>query len=218
MNAERHIRKMNRILAEIGENPPYRWIYSESSEFKRAMRVINEDGSLAYAYRCPCGVNVSVHSPECIAGQLIVAEPVYEIRKTDLDLVDQWVLCCLQIPMSEYEWRETFGTRLPYPQNGTWAPVQTETRTVAMPPGTLPGENFTIACVRGRQRSREIPMCDLVNAQESREQRKEDRRKKNIRERLTDVLPVNPNPGARGGSVLVFSEPPQKTGENLVTL
>lgn len=208
MSIDRHIRKMNRLLlAELGENPLYRWIHSESPDFMRAMRITNEDGTLPFDYRCPCGLNASVHSPECIAGQLVVAEPVWEIRKTDLDLIDSWVLCCLQIPMSEHEWTQTFGTRLPYPKNGTWAPVQTETRTVAMPPGTLPGENFTMACIRGRQRSREIKMCDIANAHDYREQRKDEQRKKHIRERIAEALPVNPNPGTRGGSVLVFSEP-----------
>lgn len=238
MSLDRHIRKLNRLLlAELGENPLYRWIYSESPDFMRAMRLMDDEGKLLFDYRCPCGLNVAVHSASCSppadqadedglvpwypapATSLIVAEPKWEIRKTDPGLNDQWVLCCLQIPMSEHEWQEMFGARLPYPSNGTWAPVATETRTVAMPPGTLPGENFTMACIRGRQRSREIKMCDIANAHYSREERKDEDRKKHIRERLTDVLPVNPNPGTRGGSVLVFSEPATaKTGESLVTL
>jgi hypothetical protein len=245
MSAERHIRKMNRLLlAELGENPLYQWIHSESAEFKRAMRVVDDAGKPEFDFRCPCGLNVSVHSAACspptmqpnwdredgepemelraaTTSSLVVAEPKWEIRKTDPALVDQWVLCCLQIPMSEHEWKQTFGTRLPYPKNGTWAPVETETRIVAMPPHTLPGENFTMACIRGRQRSREIKASDIANAFHSREQKKDEQRQEKIRYRISDALPVNPYPGTRSGNVSlpeVVFRPKRQPGENLVTL
>ena len=202
MNAERHIRRLNRLLiAELGQNPPYQWIHSESAEFLRPMRAMDEDGNLKWDYRCPCGKNVKVHLPECVVAGLVVVEPVYAIRKIDPTLNDQWVLCCLQVPMSEAEWVQTFGSKLPYPANGSWAPVCTETRTVAMAPGCLPGENFTMAAIRGRQRSREIPERDIANATVERDKRKDEKRRTHIRERLYDVLPVNPDPGKRGGSV-----------------
>ena len=207
MSAERHIRKLNRLLiAELGDNPPYRWIHSESAEFLRAMRLTDEAGNPEWDYVCPCGRNVSVHSPECVAGHLVIAVPVWEYRKTDPFLEDQWVLCCLQPPPSEHDWTQMFGTLLPYPKNGSWAPVATETRTVAMVPGALPGENFTLAICNARRKTREIKMCDIANAQHYREQKKDADRQWNIRKRIADVLPVNPNPGKRGGSVLVFSE------------
>lgn len=201
MNAERHIRKLNALLAAELGNPPYRWIYSESAEFKRPMRAMNEDGELEWNYRCPCGLNVRVHSPECVAGMLVVVEAVWEARKTDPELVNQWVLCCLQEPMPEDEWMRVFGSVLPYPSNGSWAPVGTETRTIAMEAGVLPGENFTMAIIRGRQRSRAIPDCDIANAAASRDQKREADRRQHIRERIHDVLPVNPDPGKRGGSL-----------------
>src|SRR4051812_800852 len=116
MNAERHMARMNDLLlAELGENPLYRWIHSESADFKRAMRCIEDHtGALIWDYRCPCGLNVSVHSVVCVEGALVVAVPKWEIRKIDATLVDQWVLCCRQIPMSEFEWQRVFGTQLPY--------------------------------------------------------------------------------------------------------
>jgi hypothetical protein len=222
MSIERHMRKVNRLLlAELGENPLYQWIYSESPEFKRAMRLMNDDGTPQFNFRCPCGLNVSVHSAECVAGQLVVAEPAWEIRKTDPMLENQWVLCCLQIPMSEIEWTRTFGTRLPYPKNGTWAPVETETHVVAMPPDTLPGENFTLAICNARRRSREIKAKDIANAFEAREQKKDERRQETIRERIIDCLPVNPFPGTRSGNVslpAVNFRLKRQSGESLVTL
>lgn len=200
MNIERHIRKLNRLLiAELGQNPPYQWIYSESAEFKRPMRAMTEDGDLLWNYRCPCGLNVSVHSPECIAGMLMVVEPAWAVRKTDPSLENQWVLCCLQTPMGEDAWMRVFGSVLPYPRNGSWAPVCTETYTVAMAADTLPGENFTMAIIRGRQRSLEIADCDIANAAAYRDEKKTEHRRQHIRERIKDVLPVNPDPGKRGG-------------------
>jgi hypothetical protein len=222
MTTERHISKLNRmLLAELGQNPLYRWIHSESADFKRAMRSMNDDGTPVWDYRCPCGLNVSVHSAECVAGRLVIAEPRWEIRKTDPTMEDQWVLCSLQYPMSPREWLETFGTRLPYPKNGSWAPVETETRTVAMPPGTVPGEIFNMALIRARQRSREIKASDIANAFESREQKKDQKRQENIRERISDALPVSPDPGKRNGNVslpAVMFRPKHQSGENLVTL
>lgn len=245
MNVERHIRKLNRLLlAELGENPLYQWIYSESAEFKRAMRLMDEDGKLEWDYQCPCGLNVSVHSAACspptmhpnwdreegepetvlraaTQSSLVVAVPAFEIRKTDPTLVDQWVLCSLQLPMSEHEWAETFGTRLPYPRNGTWAPVETETHTVAIAPGTIPGERLTMALIRARQRSREIKARDIANAFDAREQKKDEKRQEHIRERIIDSLPVNPYPGTRSGNVslpAVTFRPKRQPGENLVSL
>ena len=202
MNVERHIRKMNRLLlGELGQQPLYQWIYSESAEFMRPMRAMDEDGNLKWDYRCPCGLNVSVHLPECVAGMLIVVEPVWEIRKTDPSLTNQWVLCAHQPPPSEHEWRAMFGSVLPYPANGSWAPVGTETHVVAMKPDNLPGENFTMACIRGRQKSREIPDCDIANAIASRDGKRDKDRKWKIRKRLKDALPVSADPGKRGGSL-----------------
>lgn len=217
MNADRHIRKLNRLLhAELGEHPPYAWIHSESAEFKRAMRMIDEDTSVPLCnYRCPCGLNAQVHSPECIVGGLIVAEPMWETRKVDEGIVDQWVLCCRQDRPSEAEWEQLFGTLLPYPQTGSWAPVTTETVTIAIAKGMLPGENYTMAIIRGRQRSREITTADLNNAFESREAKREADLKTKIRHRLTDVLPVSPDPGKRNGNVSIFTESPKK---ELITL
>jgi hypothetical protein len=226
MNTERHIRRLNRMLAAELGSPQYAWIYSESPEFHRAMRKTDEFGKPEMDFRCPCGLNVQVHSPECLAGMLVVAEPKWEIRKTNIFLIDQWVLCCLQLPPSEDAWVEMFGSRLPYPKNGTWAPVETETYTVAMPADALPGENFTMALIRARQKSREIHPSDLANAYENREQLRDKRRFVSARDRIKDVLPFNPDPGKRGGSVSWggvrdTSEPlPVKVvqGENLVSL
>jgi hypothetical protein len=226
VNVERHIRRLNRLLlAELGENPPYQWVYSESVEFLRPMRAMDEDGNLKWDYVCPCGKNVRVHNASCSpsvltphydeddeavvtwsmdlakTSSLIVATPVWEMRKTDISLDNQWVLCCKQFPMSEHAWGQVFGSVLPYPKNGSWAPVATETRTVAMAPECLPGKNFTMACIRGRQLSREISAADIDNATQSRMEHQDRKRRENIHERLTDVLPVNPNPGKRGGGV-----------------
>ena len=198
MNVECYMRRLNRLLlSELGDNPPYAWIHSESAEFMRPMRAMTEDGDLLWNYRCPCGLNVAVHSAECVAGCLIVVEPVWSIRKTDPELNDQWVLCCLQIPMTEAAWLKTFGTILPYPANGSWAPVATETHTVAMHPGSLPGETLTLALIRARQRSREIKDRDIANAATDRDEKKDKVREIKIRERLQDCLPVNPNPGSK---------------------
>lgn len=189
------------LLAELGENPLYQWIHSESPDFMRAMRVVDDAHQPQMNYRCPCGLNVSVHSAECVAGALIVAEPAWEIRKTDPSLVDQWVLCCRQAPPPEHEWAKMFGTMLQYPKNGTWAPVQTETHTMAMPKGNLPGENFCMALIRARQRTREIPVSKLDSEYTAAEEKKDTTRRQNIRHRIKDALPVNPNPGKRGGSI-----------------
>ncbi len=218
MSAERHIRKLNRLLlAELGDNPPYQWIHSESAEFKRAMRIINEDtGTPLCDYQCPCGLNAQVHSPECVVGGLVVAVPMWETRKVDEGMVNQWVLCCRQERPSEAEWFKLFGTRLPYPQNGSWAPVATEIRTVAMEAGALPGENFTMAIIRGRQRSRQITIADLNNAAESREAKNDEARKWKILNRIKDVLPVSPDPGKRNANVSIFTEPINR--KELITL
>ena len=221
MNVQRHMHRVNAILLSIlGENPLYQWIYSESTEFKRPMRVMDEDGNLQYDFVCPCGRNVSVHSVRCAAECLVVAAPVWMPRKIDMTLNDQWVLCCRQEQLSEAEWTQMFGTLLPYPRSGVWAPVQTETVTIAMPPNTLPGENYTTAVARGRQRSREIKASDIANAVESAEQKRDKARRTKIRERLTDCLPVRPTPGAVDGPVSLPSVVRQKIeqGESLVTL
>lgn len=213
MSAERHIRKLNRLLlAELGENPLYQWIHSESTEFKRAMRMIDEDTGVPLCnYRCPCGLNAQVHSPECLVGGLVVAEPMWETRKVDEGCVDQWVLCCRQERPSEAEWFQLFGTLLPYPQTGSWAPVSTETYSIAIAPGMLPGENYTLAIIRGRQRSREITAADLNNRLDTAEAKRDADRKWKIRNRIQDVLPVSPDPGKRNGNVLIFSEPAEKS-------
>ena len=214
------------LLAELGEHPPYAWIYSESPEFKRAMRVVDDAGRPDWDYECPCGLNVSVHSAVCAAEKLVVAVPKFAIRKTDEQMVDQWVLCAWQQPPSEDEWHRMFGTRLPYNRNGSWAPVATETRVVAMPPGKLPGEAWTMAIIRARQKTREIPERDIANATENRWAKKDKDRQEMIRHRISDALPVNPEPGKRGGSVSFGGTDDLspalrrkiQQGENLVTI
>jgi len=223
MNVERHINKLNRLLeAELGARPLYRWIYSESVEFKRAMRVMDDNGKPDWDYRCPCGKNVSVHSAECVAGQLVVADPKWEIRKTDPALIDCWVLCSLQVPMPEDEWTKTFGTRLPYPKNGTWAPVATETYTVATVRGTLPGYNMTLAIARARQKTREQHIQTLENEWLDRKAADDKKRKDNAAYRIKDCFTLNQNWGNRGGSVSwggAGESPALKDkGDNLVTI
>lgn len=196
----RHIAKLNRLLlSELGENPPYQWIWSESPEFKRAMRILDPDGVPLFNFRCQCGLNVKVHLSEC---DVSVAEPVYEIRKTDPRLVNQWVMCCQQPLPSRELWEAMFGTKLMYPAQGAWAPVSTEDRALAMPPGAVPGEHYTMAIINGRRRSREIPDSDVLAEHESWESNKERQTYVNAKDRIKEVLPISPNaPGVRGGSI-----------------
>lgn len=216
MSAERHIRKLNAIIRqELGENPLYAWIYSESRDFIHPMRVIDDAGVPQFDYACPCGLNVSVHSAAC---SMVVAVPQWTTRKARVNMVDQWVFCCLQKPPSEHEWNQRFGSMLQYPKNGTWAPVETETYTMAMPPGKLPGENFNMAIIRARQRSREIPVPDIENAIADREAKKAANNRWKSVKRIKDALPINPNPGKRGGSVSWGGIKEQVQGERLVTL
>lgn len=198
MNVERYMRKLNRLLAsELGE-PVYRWIYSESPEFQRAMRVVDEFLKPEWDYRCVCGLNATIHRATCT---LVSAVPKWTWRKTIPDAIDQWVLCCHQAPPTEEEWQNLFGSRLMYPAGGSWAPVGTETRQIAMRPGELPGENFNLAIIRGRQRSREIHPSEIVNAYEYAEARRDQARRPELRHRLTDALTLNPDPGKRNAGV-----------------
>lgn len=221
MNAARHIARLNRLLlAELGSHPPYQWIYSESAEFRRPMRAMDEDGNLQWDYQCPCGRNAAVHTASCVAGGLVVVVPVWDVRRTDPDLHNQWVLCCLQEPMSEYEWGRVFGTVLPWPRNGSWAPVCTETHTVAMKPDTLPGDNFTLAIIAGRRRSREVRMRDVANEIAWKDAKKDAQRRVTAAQRLEDVLTH-----AKGTVVFGGDDGPSpalrrkiEQGESLVTI
>lgn len=199
----RHIAKLNRLLlVELGERPPYQWVYSESPEFKRAYRLMDDGGMPLFNYRCPCGLNATVHSPDCLVAGVVAAEPIFEIRKTDRRLTNQWVMCCQQPLPSRELWLALYGTQLLYPSHGAWAPVSTEDRVLAMPPGTVPGEVYTQAIINGRRYSREIPDGDVLTAHDDWERKQEASRKHELRDRIVEHLPISLNvPGTRGGSI-----------------
>jgi len=203
MNIARHMRKLNALLAsELGSDPLYQWVWSEDPEFRHAMQKTDEWDRPVLDYVCKCGKNVRVHEASCHKHGLVIARPVYEWRKIDITLRNQWVLCALRPPvLSESEWLDVFGTKALYPKHGEWMPVATETRTVALPPDQYPSEQFNLCVIRGKQKARLKEEGEEPWDYEAAEQKRLDARLEGYKYRFKSVMPVRPNPGCVDGPV-----------------
>lgn len=162
MSLERRVNKLNRLLlSELGSSPAYLWVWSESPFFFRLSPQLDDSGQPIYNYRCACGLNRAVHSPDCQS--LILPEPALERVKIYWWLENVWALCCLQ--PSPRDSREIpvplsfFSHRLRRPE------------TVSLPPNESPSESSTGEIIRMFRDHRSRSFTDLQNEVEARRAR-----------------------------------------------
>lgn len=111
MSISSDLRKENEKLAIAhgykGGKPNYRWEFSENLYFPHRKE------PLEYDY---------------VANDagIIMAQPVFELKKMCPRLNRQWVLCRFMEPCSETAWKNIFGSKVEWPRNGYYAPTNVE--------------------------------------------------------------------------------------------
>jgi hypothetical protein len=150
-NYERIVRRLNdRLGADLGRNPKgqplYRWMYSEDEALLHPMRVPGE-----YDFKA---------DPET---GIILAHPVYKLRKLCVNLDKQWVLCHWMPSPSEDEWRRQFGYWLEWPKGGMYYPTN-----VDLDPGVVPCERINLAAITSiRQHRLKSPVDAAIEARDA---------------------------------------------------
>lgn len=192
MNFQRKMRRFNKILhTELGENPLYQWIWSESADFLHPMLKLRDDGSQLYDYKAlPSG--------------LITAIPIIETRKIDPNANRTWVMCVRRFP-DEEEWIATFGTYHNYPAQGKWIPVDRNQidpatgRITAL--GNIrvdePTEDQTWEFIQMVREFRELDVEDASYDAENAANRRERQFIQNTKDDIKEELGVSSVPGTK---------------------
>lgn len=166
------------------------------------MRIIDRaTGEPKFQYRCCCGVDKRVHLPQCSG--VVVAEPIYKLRRLLPFLHNQWVICRWNAPLSMDGWKARFGSALEYPANGYLMPVDgPHGGVIALQPNVMPDEEVTWEFVRAVKKDRQKTAADWINqsaeALDLQERRADDLLDSNIRDSNTAFGNV---PGSRSTGV-----------------
>ncbi len=213
MNTPKHIRKLNDLLrTELGEaKGRYAWLWSESKELLRPMRVIYDDGTPVFNYRTlPTKWQKDHPNQSTKPKGITIAEPVYTARKTAIDAQDQWLMCILLPPsLTPHQWDQVFGTSHPYPANGEWAPCD----PIRIPRGQEPTEFDTWTFIDAMRRQRKISAATWDNEMRDNLDRKDVGRKGEILDMIKDAAPAFLNVPGMKGQVSFPTVQPSNSGE-----
>jgi hypothetical protein len=183
MNLERRVKKLNDLLRqELGGDRPFAWKWSESPELIHRMRARSADGSVKM-------------EPKATPSGLIVMQPVYVSRKICLFAECQWLICRNLPPeMTEDQWLASIGTGVPYPQNGTWAPLSQFT----LERGAEPDEPHTWKVIELIRAQRALHQKSEDNEEEYQQEKAREQRKNDIYLHIRDIAPAfNGIPGKK---------------------
>jgi hypothetical protein len=187
VDTPKHIRRLNALLrTELGTGKGmYAWKWSESPEMHRPMRVVQSDGTPAFEFRKqPSG--------------LMLACPVYTLRKTAIDAENQWLLAILLPPaLNPHTWEMVFGTSQAYPANGEWAPCD----PIRIPRGSEPTEFDTWTVIDAMRRQRKVSAAQWDSEAKDGMERKDQGRGAEILDSIKDCAPAFLNAPGRKGSV-----------------
>ena len=150
------VRSANRILATYTPPPdptnpltsapstPFlQWCFSEPGVWDHICPPLwfiapemDADGNPVYDYRCRCGVNVAVHSPDCQS----LTIPITRMARTKTAplIENSWVLCRWNPPPPLESWLEEYGTVSGYPHQGRYLPVSSNNKVISLPAETPP--------------------------------------------------------------------------------
>lgn len=147
----RCITKANTILRDLdglypggdGIHPPFQWKWSEELvSIIPVFECIGPETKPVYDYRCPCGLNVRVHTASC-SGVTVAKVRMQRVKTCGLNgefesYINCWILCVWKAPPSKSDWIDSMGTDEDYPANGRYVPVHQGPMCVAIPPNTPP--------------------------------------------------------------------------------
>jgi hypothetical protein len=115
------------LAAELGMEcgqPRYQWRFSENLYFP-----MRDGNKWDYVADESTGI--------------IVAKPVFVLRKMAPLLHRQWVMCLWMNPGTERDWKDNFGAKAEYPRNGYYAPTSIELDEGINPWDTNEGKSVT---------------------------------------------------------------------------
>jgi hypothetical protein len=156
MNLERQLRKANAVLARFTPTPldptkpqsapstPYlQWCFSEPDRYDHICPPLwfiswdsDLDGNPVYDYHCACGINRTVHTPDC---QSFVIPKIRMTKVKSAPLLEScWVLCRWIPPPPESDWMEIYHSLENYPRQGRYIPVSTGGRVMTLPEANPP--------------------------------------------------------------------------------
>lgn len=125
----RRLRAANDILASAdyglisarpdGIHARYQYFYSE--DLWTATPLTDSDGKPRMEYICQCGVDRSVHAPDCRG--LTLACVKFMRVKVDPTIENVYVLCTWLPPPSESSWANMYGSFRYYPREGRYVPI-----------------------------------------------------------------------------------------------
>jgi len=192
---QKKLGKLNDLLRqELGDQGGrYAWLFSDSEELMRPMRVCSPDGKPVYNERT---VETKISGPDGKPFCVVLHDPIFTKRKTCLGADKQWVLCRLLPPaLSREKWEEVFQFTQAYPENGEWAPCD----PIYLPQGVEPDESNTWEVIHAFRRQRKITQADDKNAVEEAISRRESEHRKQLMDALHDDKPAFANaPGMKG--------------------
>jgi hypothetical protein len=165
------IRKLNtRLAQDLGRVATgqglYKWVWSEDPSMLHPMRIV---GKFDYKAEPDTG--------------LIVAWPVYALRKMCLVADHQWILCHFIESPSESEWRKHFGYSLEWPRVGQYYPT-----TVVLDPGMEPCIELTTAAIDEIRKQRSVTPEEVERRATETIEKKEARSKANMYDRIRNDL------------------------------
>lgn len=137
------INECNIRLLELGsiENVAlYEWTHSDDIRLQMPFIYLDDDLQPVREYICICGINKSIHKPEC---KFTAVRNKAELKSTVPFLTNQWVLTRWQAPPTESQWTDQFGDQFPYPRNGYRTSVGDQVKTIALKPGKIPSLDIT---------------------------------------------------------------------------
>lgn len=208
------LRRSNEILAQgfsrpDGVHPRYQYFYSE--DLLTATPIISPDGEPLYEYICQCGVDKSVHSPDCSG--IIIAAVKFMQMKTAPTITNKFVLCVYFPPPTPERWAALYGSFRYYPSNGRYIPLGVNGHSVQLPyPPHEETAHMTVRMIREHMANHEKYQQEYDEKIELRDAKKTrdytpppNSHWANARYRLRDMMTLNGEPVGAKGSVLRFS-------------
>lgn len=112
-----------------GSHARYQIFFSE--DLWTATPLTNSDGSPRMEYICPCGIDRTIHSPDCRG--LSIASVKFMRTKTDPFLHNVFTLCVWLPPPSEKSWSDLYGSFRYYPREGRYVPLSINGNYLKLP-------------------------------------------------------------------------------------
>lgn len=137
---------------------------------------------------------------------ILIAVPVFELKKMVPWCHRQWILCRFVPPPSETRWKNQFGSKVDYPRNGYYAPTNVELDSGISPWDCDSGSaSITDILIKMAANDRAKTAAQLDSEGEAILAKREaalDQRRSDMIEDLLIPFPNSPHvPGTRGGPI-----------------